>query len=619
MQLQELIIKEGWKLTKDKGKDTVIAYDRKFPLVHPFSIHAKLFRESRNPNSKYMHLKSMHDYLWPDTVWHYWTERRFQEYCQGWDYMVWAGGASTAKSYDAAKLSILFWLGNPKGRAVIIASTTLESLNSRIWGYTSMLIKEMAVEVPYKYFRQPPPKILYDKDDTIHGMFAVAAKRGSDTDAISSWIGRHPKEGMMIVLDEATDMPPAILKALPNLESGVETFHCMAIGNSLSKFDMHGALSTPNAGWESINPVTDTKWETTQKNGCCLFFSCYESPAIHETDPVRKTILSRFLITQQEIEDKEKLYGKNSDSFFRFVLGFWRNDGTDETVISRQFIDDFGVFGKAEWSGMHPLSVVGGLDPAFSTGGDQCILRLAILGQTVDGQIVLDYRDEELLFRIPIIVDKQNSVEIQIADKVLEILAKYNCPLSNVCIDANGAGRGLAEVIRLRGQVLKPAIKIYTTRLGNKAVNSFDVVIKATHELWFSFRDYIQHSQIKGLDRKTVMQLTSRLVVVKGGKQQLELKQDYKNRMGGVAPSLAHSPDEADAAALALQSAIINYGFYPGQKRDVARENSFIHDKYWVFNQLREVGNKVGAPTIRKESPPIASFTGELLDMKRFL
>ena len=78
--------------------------------------------------------------------------------------------------------------------------------------------------------------------DTIHGMFAVAARQGEDERVISTWLGRHPDEAIMVVLDESTDMPPALVKALPNLESGVELFQCLAIGNSLSKFDLHGEI-----------------------------------------------------------------------------------------------------------------------------------------------------------------------------------------------------------------------------------------------------------------------------------------------------------------------------------------------------------------------------------------
>lgn len=593
--LLELIKRENWEIREEK----VIVEGIEFPLVHPVAIHLKLYRVSKNPELKYQHMLAAHDYIWPKgkETWHYWTERRFREHCSGYNYISYAGGASTSKSYDAAKIALLFWLSNPRGHAVIIASTTLHSLGARIWGYVMSMINSMSIEFPYVYMRSQPPKILFERDDAQHGIFAAAAKQGDDDAAIRDLIGRHPKDGMLFIADEATDMPVALLKALPNLESGQDFFQAMFIGNSLSKFDLHGSVSTPRLGWGSVNPIKDVKWETNQKNGICLFFSCYESPAIHESDIVKKKRLGKFLITQEEIDEKEKLYGKNSDSFWRFVLGFWKSTSTDSTVVSREFIDAFRVFDRAQWLGIEPLVLVGGLDPAFSTGGDQCVLRFGMLGQTVDGDIVLDYRGESLLYRIAITARSDKSADLQVADRVLEILEQVRCPLHHVCVDANGQGRALGELIRERGRLFKPPIKIYSTRGGNIAVNSFDVVVKSYHELWFAFRSFIQGNQIKGLDLKTVNQLTTRLIVQneKTLKQQLESKIVYKKRMGSIMPSLAHSPDEADAAALCLQSAMLNFGFVPGQRRDIPKMNGFAHEKLFMAQKLQmsEVNNGV--------------------------
>lgn len=622
-EIANLLKKEGWEVTTKDGIESVIIYNKTFPAVHPFSIYCKLFREEKNPELKYQFMKKCHDILWPDSLWHRWTERRFRAHCQGYKCITYAGGASCAKSMDAAKIAIIFWLANPTKRTVIVASTSLEALSTRIWGYLVKLLSKAAIPIKKDYLSGKPPKILYpvskkrsDNEirDTIHGMFAVAAKRGDDETVISSWIGRHPDEGLLLIIDEATDTPEAIVKALPNLESGVEFFQCMAIGNSLSKFDLHGMLSTPKNGWNSIDPMVDTEWETTQKNGICLFFSCYESPAIHETDPVLKSQLSKFLISEEVLKEKEKKYGTDSDMFYRFVLGFWRTSSADETVISKEFIHNFGVFDKAEWTGLYPIHMVAGLDPAFSTGGDGCVLRLAALGQDTSGKIVLDYRGDELLFQLRIVASSTDSVEVQIARQVLNVLDRYNVPLHNLCVDANGQGRALGEVIRLTAKALRPPIKIYSTRTGNVQQKSFDVVVKTAYELWFVFRDYIQNGQIKGLDHTTVMQLTTRLIVMneKTKKQVLESKNAFKTRMSAIAPSLAHSPDEADAAALCLQSAIIMYGFEPGQRRDLQKGKTFEEEKFLAFlagKKLPEIGSN-------GDSPPVATFMGNLEDIK---
>ena len=83
----------------------------------------------------------------------------------------------------------------------------------------------------------------------------------------------------------------------------------------------------------------------------------------------------------------------------------------------------------------------------------------------------------------------------------------------------------------------------------------------------------MEHGQIRGLDAEACNQFASRLVIQneKTLKQELESKAEYKRRMAGIDPRLAHSPDRADAATLALQVAIMNFGFYPGQAFEVVK------------------------------------------------
>ena len=520
------------------------------------------------------------------------------------DYIV------THNSNRAARLSLLFWLADPENRTVLIASTSLESLNSRIFGYCIRFLSEMEVPLVYHYRRGIPPKILYNENDKIHGIYAVAAKVGDDDKAIRDIIGRHPNRAMLVILDEATDMPTALLKSLPNLAAGGIFFQCMAIGNSNSKFDLHGSLATPKDGWDSIDPMKTNRWETTQDRGICLFFSCYESPAIWEQDPVKKEILSHFLITQEQIDAKKKLYGEDSDSFYRFVLGYWRSDSTDDVVLSGTFLNEFSVRKNAEWSGFYQLQIVAGLDVAFSTGGDQCLLRLGILGQDTQGRIILDFRGQELLFKINLSAASSRSAELQIADEVLRLLEEFRCPLSNLAVDASGQGRALGEVIKLRANSLESPVKIYSTKIGNVAQKSFDVVIRNTLELWTSIRDFIQTDQLRGIDEVTISQLTSRLIKTQksSGKRVLESKLEYKSRMGSIAPSLAHSPDEADSLALCLQAAMIRYGFTPGQRKDTLKQESFELQKW--YSHL--MGARSEQESHKRASPPIADFSGEI-------
>ena len=593
MNLYTLIKKEGWAVRKEGDKEIITAYGEDFPFTHPALIHLKRYRTEKNPESKYHHMWAVDRYFWPTIDSHAWTERRYRAHCEDWNYISMAAGASASKSFDMARIALIFWFANPQKRSVIIASTTLESLGARIWGYATSLINKMQVKIPYQYLGGNTPKILYPSNttdgkirDTIHGMFAVSAKQGSDETVISSWIGRHPEDSLMLVLDESTDMPPALTKSLANLDSSEKQFQCWAIGNSNSKFDLHGMLSTPRVGWENIDPMKTNKWETNQKKGVCLFFSCYESPTIYEQDPDKKRRLSKFLITKEQIDEKEKYYGKDSDSFWRFVFGFWRSTTTDSTVISKAFLNAYKVNERAEWSGLYTVRYLAGLDPAFSVQGDDCILRLAKYGVTTNGLVCLDYGGDSLVFKLLMLANSPDAVEIQIAKQVVEKLRAYNIPITDLCIDCTGQGRAIGGVIQLQMNSLVSPIKIYTVKEGNKKVNSLDVEVRTPLEMYGAFRDYMMQGQIKGLDYTATQQLTTRLIVKKleDSKPKLESKKAYKTRMAGIMPSLGHSPDNADAAALVLQLAILNYGFSPGQRKVVAQQLEFHHEK--MYNHM---------------------------------
>jgi len=613
--LIELCTKEGWDVKTRDGDSKVSVYNETFPLVHPLAIHLKLYRTAKESELKFKHMKAAHDWLWPDLVktWNYWDEERFRAHVEGYNYIVMAGGASTGKSHCCARIVSLFWLADPRHRAAVVSSTTLSSMNKRIVGYIVRLFHNTALPIQFRYRKSPKPMFLYDPIDTVHGIFAEAAKLGNDDRTIKDIIGHHPERELLIVIDEAPDTPSGLLKAFTNLDTGSKPFQCIALGNSKSRFDLHGSMATPLEGWRSVDPLRDIKWQTCQKNGICLFFSCYNSPAIHETDLEKKRALESFLIGQKQIEENKKK--QSPEMFSRMTLGFWQSDIEDTVIMSEKFINEFNIKERAEWSGLYPLRIVGGLDPAFSSGGDQCILRLGILGSDIHGNIVLDYRQEELLFRLKIDPKSEKSAEFQIADQVEAILKQYGCTLGNIAIDANGQGRALGSVIQLRMNSLEAPLKIYSTRAGYKQVNSFDVIIKNNLELWSEIRKYIERDQIRGLDLKSIIQLTSRQTTRSDhtGKLTLESKADFKARMNASNPGMAHSPDEADSAALCLQAAIIKYGFTPGMKRKVRAEggDGFEMRKYEAYILGKKLEEETHEGT---GGAPVADFSARLED-----
>jgi len=584
MITKEELKSEGWEVTKEGSNYFIIANGQKFPINTPaLSIHKKFYRESDNPAIRYYHFKRMHDLLWPAHLktWHYWTERRFQTHCEDWKFISYAGLASSAKSFDEAKIGIIEYISNKAENRIIVASTTLESLKGRIWGYITSLLEEVKhIDLGLTYIKSPTPKILRKgSNEELHGMFAMAAAVGSDAGAIRNYIGRHPKGRLILILDEAPDLDPVVLESIANLQAGeARKFQLTAIGNSHDRSDLHGGLSTPEAGWDSIDRLKDVKWKTVHDKGVCLYFSPFESPAIHEKDPEKKKLLSKFLITEDQIVAQEKQFGKDSIQYWRMVLGFWQDQGTTQDVhTTKQFLEQAHVDRKSLWSGLHPLHMVGGLDAAFSTGGDKCILRLGVIGHDSTGQIVLDFREKALLFSIPMLAKHPDPIEIQIADHVIAILLKHNTALQDIAMDCTGQGRVLGELIRIRAKETKginwqAPLKIYHSRNSqNKSKQSTDIVVKSPTELWDAVREFVNTKQLAGLDPSAVYQFSTRRVIfnTKTKRRELESKLEYKNRMAGITPGKNGSPDEADALALTVYAACMRYGFHKEQTKAI--------------------------------------------------
>lgn len=568
-----------------------------FPLRHPYEINLTLYRRAKDPEDRYFRMKRVHDILWPHfaKTWHYWDERRFRAHCGDWEQIVLAGGASIAKSHAIARAAIIFWLADPDNRACIIASTTLESLEGRIWGYVNEFITNTAVPVNARVLGGKPPKILtLDGTGKMFGMFAAAVRSGDDDKTIGTVIGRHPSGGLLVILDEATEMNPLITKAVPNLRKGIKVFQIWAIGNSSSKSDLHGAMATPKVGWENIDPEVDWIWETQNHKGICLYFHPKDSPAIHEKDPERKEALSVFLPTEKSLEEDKQLYGEGSDSYWRFTLGFWKSAATDAVIVSEEFVTEHDIQKSAEWSGFLPLNVVAGLDPAFSRGGAGCILRIAYLGVDVNGLVCLDFRMEELLFKIDVRIDINKDGEQQLAEGVIRKLEEYQCPLENCAVDVTGGGRPFASLIRVLKAGSPPMIKISSVGRSSglaKAKKDPEILVATPTDLWIQMREFIVNRQIKSLDPLTVSQLVNRRVEreKRFGAITLETKDAFKARMGAINPKLARSPDEADAAILAVHAAIVRFGFTEGQRREVPKmDREWINRVLTIESQKRE-------------------------------
>jgi len=650
MSVTQLIQSQGWSIVtkNENGKDAYYVktqYEKELGLLklrHPAWLHLEIYAKHTIPEVKYQHMKVAHDILWPNEIWHSWTERRFKVHCgvgaqalSGYNFIVQAGGGSKAKSYDWGKIAPLFYFANPEQRTVTVASTTLASLKGRVWGYLTEFVRTMSVTPKYNYTKSPSPAFLPIVSDgkekkkkrgnveesTLHGMFAVTAKLGDDDQAIANWIGKHPKDKMLLILDEGNYMPMSITNAFSNLNSHPEKFQLCIIANSKSVSDLHGSLATPKNGWDSVSIDLD-EWVTVYANGICQYFNPYKCPAITHPDPVIREKLGKFLISAENLKRKEQELGTDSEDFYRMVLGFWKNRSTEMVTVSEKFLKEMSPRKAIQWSGYYPIQRVAGFDFAISTDGDNPILRVADVGHDLDGGVKINFSGLSSIFKLQLVAITDKSFEKQISEKIVDLLIRYNVKITNLAVDVTGQGRAIAECIcyenEKRGYPLGIGypLKVYSMSAHNKnkrKESAPDLLPISTNDLYNDFRTYIEKDSIRGLDEIVIKQLTHRQIIKKGDKVFLESKKDYKRRMSAIGDP--HSPDEADASALIVQVVKLRLGIPAGLKwKNPQREEARAHmDK--VFAMSRQ---GIDASNSAKPSRPKTNFAAGLENYAKY-
>ena len=489
----------------------------------------------------------------------------------------------THNSADAARYALLWWWSLPEHRTVIVCSTTINALTKRIWSYVTSCCYKARGNLPGIVSNSPPPKILHARHDTKHGIHGAALKEGQSDRTLADLIGIHPDDGLLVIVDEATDVTPAIYDAITNWDSGGVKFQMIVIGNSKSRLDPHGRLSEPLLGWNSVNPDEDEKWET--KNGVCLFHDCYRSPYV--LHPERKQL--SFLISSKKIAMEQKRLGTNDPKFWRFVRGFWPPEDITKTVLSLSMCEKHGVRDEARWEGRWQITIAG-LDPAFTSTGDECILRFATLGPDERGILVLDYGGEENIISMRLDSKSKEPVSYQIVRQAKrECLARGVDPY-HFGADTWGIGTGAGDIFEVEWSdqihriisIGAPSNRYVDSEMTDQAFELYD---RINTELWFSMKTFVEAGQIKGLDEKTIEEFCTREYSWKGRKIRLETKEEYKERMGyGDGPT--GSPDRGDAAAIVLEVAQ-RLGFAPG-KREIDMDERGDWEKQWEANRFAE-------------------------------
>jgi len=234
---------------------------------------------------------------------------------------------------------------------------------------------------------------------------------------------------------------------------------------------------------------------------------------------------------------------------------------------------------KVVWTG-GDLKTLAALDPAFTTEGDDCILRFAKVGKATDNNLTINLTET---IKLQLMDDPNYPLFYQVADQTIELLKKHNVEPENFALDATGAGAGIADIISQRWQS-----GFVRVSFGGAATDSpisveddrpaKQVYANRVTQLWGQIKVIIMSGRMRGLDDQTARELCARIYSLKNERTLLESKKDLKKRTKGG------SPDRADALALLTELFVLQNGF--GDATGSQSSNSEDWDEFVLDNEL---------------------------------
>lgn len=517
--------------------------------------------ETHHPS--YFHLKNAISLMWPEHIWHDWSEWRFRTFCDP-DYSLrvgsvrirvfsWMGCGSAGKTFDAVILGFCWWLADPSNSILSLISTTKDSSRSRMWSVLQekyfAFKEEHELEGPHLINTSMVVEATYG--DRKHAIYAQAVESGELDKTVANIQGRHATR-MFVVIDEAMGTPIQLFSAIPNVFKGAREVNLLFISNApLSRQNLFMKLAEPLGGWNSVNPDS-LQWKTKPidgwqiPQGWCLHFNGKDSPNVKAGKTLFKFLYSHEDWTRVENNPA----ARQSPEFWSQDYGFPPPAGFILTVLTEELIEQGNARGSLEFSDA-PLTPCGSLDPAF--GGDKCILRFGMYGVLKDGKKGIEVRER---IEVPISVEAMDDKGVRIpAEYQIFNFVKPLCEQRKVKpgwfgIEATGIGRGTAAVFT---QEWGPVVWVEAEGAPTDMPASEEdprpaklVYDRRITQLYFNVQALVKGKQLGGLSEEDCTQFCARKYDYLNKKYRLEKKEDLKPRLG-------RSPDEADSITVLVE------------------------------------------------------------------
>lgn len=513
-------------------------------------------------NGAFYHRKERIKAFWPDFQWHRWNERRLQGLCK-YDWNTWLGPASSAKTTDAAVFAVEYWLQAPDRTAVLVCSTTMDMLKSRIWGQIARYHSKLPAGLGnVGELVDSKTRILWQHGDNINGIFGKAVEEGPVDEVVNNLIGYHT-ERVLLILDEMQGIREAIMRATFNMVSN-QKFSMLGMGNPDGLLNPLGRESEPVDGWDNVVRAETEQWEThggpTEKRGLCQFFDGRKSPA---DDSEQERQRMPWLVNKKWVAGILKgCHGnENAPEYWQMAIGWPPPMGLESTVLDPSILETYHCRDRAVWT--DGFVNCAALDPAFS-GGDKAILQFMRRGEVREdgGKRWIIWFGEWL--EVPIDgVRTDRTIELQIVDFVKVECEKRQVKPSEFALDVGGRGAALAGTFQTEwGNVVwvesgGSASELPINDSGKTARESYD---NRSSELCLSVRELAVANSIRGLSEEAAKQGCARRTFYRNGKWCVEPKVGSKGRtdekgraVKGYKERMQHSPDHWDACAVGVE------------------------------------------------------------------
>jgi len=478
-----------------------------------------------------------------------WTEEHAEDWTTTNFCITW-GSAACSKSNDYGLFAVLDWATDPTETVTLMGSTDIQALQRRSYEsvirYFQLLKRNPHFLFPGKESRTTKAIVNVESEGDEDGPLSTvkASIRGVAVNDGGSLQGAHLSY-VRLILDELSEMKPHGMNARANLSIGCRDFKCFGLCNPTSLWDEGARYSVPLDGWASVTADTEV-WPT--RWGRVRHHNGFKSPAIVEPDGAAKY---PYLINQEQIDRRLKEEDGNADArdIWVFVRGFPPRSGIDDTVLTPELIHTHKMQDPVVWlTDKEKLEYCAGLDPAFTTNGDDCIMKVGAVGISADRIRTFAFVDT---VRIPIDASSSRPATYQVVDGARVVLEKYNISVNLLAVDDSGT-QSVADVIATE---IGPGVQRV-----NNAQSATDDPLSPTDptpaskkymdrgtELWIRLALLGRQGALRGLTDRAANEFCIRRLVMAGKHKRLERKVEFKARLKGH-----RSPDDGDASALCV-------------------------------------------------------------------